>query len=132
MEKTLILIKPDGVERKIIGEIISFYERKNLLIKELKLLHATREQAENHYTEHKGRPYYEGLINFLVEGYICALVLEGEGVIELVRKINGDKDPLKAEIGSIRGTFTCDKSRNLVHSSDSIESANREINIWFS
>jgi nucleoside-diphosphate kinase len=131
MERTLILIKPDGIERKLMGEIISFYEKKNLNIIALKMVKASKELAETHYEEHKGRPYFESLIDYITEERICALVAEGENVIEVVRRINGDKDPLKVDMGSLRGKFTSSKSRNLVHASDSIESASREIGIWF-
>ncbi|MCM8711324.1 nucleoside-diphosphate kinase [Clostridium sp. SYSU_GA19001] len=131
MEKTLVLIKPDGIERKLIGDIISFYERKNLNIIALKMLKADREIAEKHYEEHKGKEYFNSLIDYITEDKLCALVIEGENVIEAVRRINGDKDPIKADIGSIRGKFSCHKTRNLVHASDSIENANREISIWF-
>lgn len=131
MERTLVLIKPDGTKRKLIGEIIGFYERKNLDIAALKMVKASREIAEKHYEEHKGRPYFDNLINYITEERLCALVIEGDNVIEIVRRINGDKDPLKVDMGSIRGKFSCDKTRNLVHASDSIESANREIKIWF-
>ena len=131
MEKTLVLIKPDGVERKLIGDIISFYERKGLNIKVFIMVKANREMAENHYYEHKGRPYFEELITYIIQGKLCAMVLEGENVIEVVRKINGDKDPLKSDIGSIRGKFSADKTHNLVHASDCNISAEREIKIWF-
>lgn len=131
MERALVLIKPDGVERKLMGEIISFYERKNLNITALKMVKVSRETAEKHYEEHRGRPYFESLINYITEERLCALVIEGENVIETVRKINGDKDPAKADMGSIRGKLSCDKTRNLVHASDSLESAEREISIWF-
>lgn len=131
MERTLILIKPDGVQRKLIGEIISFYERKNLNIVELKMLSVDRQTAERHYEEHRGMPYFEKLVDFITSGRLCALVIEGENAVEIVRKINGDKDPLKSELGSIRGTYTSEKTMNLVHASDSKESAEREIKIWF-
>lgn len=131
MERTLVLIKPDGVQRKLIGEIISFYERKGLGIVALKLTTASREIAENHYEEHKGRVYFEELISFIMEGNLCALVVQGEQVVEIVRKINGDKDPLNVDMGSIRGRFAKDKTHNLVHASDSSEHAEREIKIWF-
>lgn len=131
MERALVLIKPDGVERKLMGEIISFYERKNLNITALKMVKVSRETVEKHYEEHRGRPYFESLINYITEERLCALVIEGENVIETVRKINGDKDPAKADMGSIRGKLSCDKTRNLVHASDSLESAEREISIWF-
>ena len=131
MERTLVLIKPDGVERKLMGEIIKFYEEKDLNIIALRMLKASRELAEKHYEEHKGRPYFGTLINYITEDKICAMVLEGDDIIEIVRKINGDKDPLKVDMGSIRGKFACNKTRNLVHASDCIENAKREINIWF-
>jgi nucleoside-diphosphate kinase len=131
MQKTLVLIKPDGVERKLIGEIINFYEKKDLNIISLRMAKATRELAERHYVEHIGRPYFEQLINYITEDNICAMVLEGEDAIEIVRKVNGDKDPLKVDMGSIRGKFSCNKTRNLVHASDSAENAVREISIWF-
>jgi nucleoside-diphosphate kinase len=131
LEKTLVLIKPDGVERKLIGEITSFYERKGLSIIAFSIVNAPRNIAEKHYEEHKGRPYFEELITYITQGKLCAMVLEGENVIEIVRKINGDKDPLKSDIGSIRGRFAADKTHNLVHASDCNISAEREIGIWF-
>ena len=131
MERTLVLIKPDGVERKLMGEIISFYEKKGLNITELTMVKANRDIAEKHYQEHKARPYFEELIRYIIQGRLCAMVLEGENVIEIVRKINGDKDPLKSDIGSIRGRFTGEKTYNLVHASDCNISAEREIAIWF-
>lgn len=131
MEKTLVLIKPDGVKRGLIGKILNLYEEKSLEIVELKMVTATRDMAENHYKEHEGREYFEKLISYITEDKVCAIILMGEKVIEAVRKINGDKDPIKAELGSIRGKYTLDKTKNLVHASDSIESAQREIKIWF-
>lgn len=131
MERTLILIKPDGVERQLVGEIISFYERKNLHITALKMINADKNTAMLHYKEHEGRPYFESLINYLIEGPIVALVVEGNNAVEMVRKINGDKNPLVSELSSIRGRYSNDKTRNLVHASDSVESAEREISIWF-
>ena len=131
MEKTLILIKPDGVKRGLIGKILNLYEEKSLEIIELKMITATRDMAKNHYKEHEGKDFFEGLINYLTEDKICAIILKGEKAIEVVRKINGDKDPVKAELASIRGKYTLDKTKNLVHASDSTESAQREIKIWF-
>ncbi|SKA72893.1 nucleoside diphosphate kinase [Clostridium sp. USBA 49] len=131
MEKTLVLIKPDGVKRKLIGEIISFYERKNLNIIALKMIKANREIAEKHYEEHKEKPYFNELINYITEERLCAIVIEGNNAIEIVRKINGNKDPLNVDMGSIRGRFSCDKTRNLVHASDNLKNADREIKIWF-
>jgi nucleoside-diphosphate kinase len=131
LERTLVLIKPDGVERKLIGEIISYYERKNLNIAALRMIRASRDTAERHYEEHKGMPYFETLISFVTEGPVVAIVVEGQDAIEVVRRINGDKDPLKVDMGSIRGKFSNHRTRNLVHASDSRENAEREIGIWF-
>ncbi|MGH4118703.1 nucleoside-diphosphate kinase [Clostridium sp.] len=131
MERTLVLIKPDGVNRGLIGEIINQYEEKSLEIVALKMMIATKESAEKHYSEHAGKNFFEELINYITEGKICAIILMGDKAVDVVRKINGDKDPTKAEIGSIRGKFALDKTQNLVHASDSTESAEREITIWF-
>lgn len=131
MERTLVLIKPDGIERRLVGEIISIYEKKGINIIALEMIHANREKAERHYEEHVGKPYFEELITFITEGKLCALVIEGEEIINLVRKVNGDKDPVKADMGSIRGKYASNKTKNIVHASDSIEHAEREIKIWF-
>jgi nucleoside-diphosphate kinase len=131
MERTLILVKPDGVERKLLGEIISHYERKGLNIIALELIVADSETAKRHYEEHAEKPYFDELIKYITENKLCALVVEGENAVEIVRKINGDKDPLKSDLGSIRGKFSIEKTRNLVHASDSAQSAKREISIWF-
>ncbi|MCB2312699.1 nucleoside-diphosphate kinase [Clostridium tagluense] len=132
MERTLVLIKPDGVKRGLIGKILNHYEEKSLEIVALKLITATTDDAKEHYREHEGREYFEELINYITEGKLCVMILKGEKAIDVVRKINGDKDPVKAELASIRGEFTLDKTHNLVHASDSPESAEREIAIWFS
>lgn len=131
MERTLVLIKPDGVNRGLVGKIINQYEEKSLEIVALKMMTATKESAEKHYSEHVSKNFFEELINYITEGKICAIILMGEKAVDVVRKINGDKDPTKAEIGSIRGKYTLDKTQNLVHASDSSESAEREITIWF-
>lgn len=131
MEKTLVLIKPDAVERKLMGEIISIYEKKGLHICALKLLIPSQEIAEEHYTEHKGKAFFSNLIEFLRGGEVCAMIVEGENAVEAVRKINGATDPLNADAGSIRGKYAMSKSENCVHGSDSKESAKREIKIWF-
>lgn len=131
MERTLVLIKPDAMERKLMGEIISIYEKKGFHISALKIVKPTKKMAEEHYAEHKGKPFYENLVNFITKGEVCAMVIEGENVIEAVRKINGATDPLNAEPGTIRGRYALSKSENAVHASDSIVSAEREIKIWF-
>ena len=131
MERTLVLIKPDGVKRELIGKIINQYEEKSLEIVALKMITATIDKAKKHYSEHSGKDFFEELINYITEGKICAMILMGDKAIDVVRKINGDKDPIKAELGSIRGKFAIDKTQNLVHASDSTTSAEREISIWF-
>lgn len=131
MERTLVLIKPDGIKRGLIGKIINQYEEKSLEVVALKMITATKDNAKKHYSEHEGKEFFEELINYVTEGKMCAMILMGEKAVDLVRKINGDKDPTKAELGSIRGKFTIDKTQNLVHASDSPESAEREIAIWF-
>jgi nucleoside-diphosphate kinase len=131
MERTLVLIKPDGVKRELIGKIINHYEEKSLEIVALKMITATKDIAKKHYVEHEGKQFFEELISYVTEGKICAMILMGEKAIDVVRKINGDKDPTKAELGSIRGQYALDKTRNLVHASDNTESAEREIMIWF-
>jgi len=131
MEKTLVLIKPDGVQRGLIGSIISFYEEKSLYIVALKMLQADRTIAEKHYEEHQGKEYFKDLIDYITEGRICAMIVGGADVIEIVRKIHGDKNPKLAEMGSIRGIYADDRTRNLVHASDNEENAKREIALWF-
>ncbi|HEY8892625.1 MAG TPA: nucleoside-diphosphate kinase [Clostridium sp.] len=131
MERTLVLIKPDGVKRALIGKIIDQYEQKSLEIVAVKIITATKDNARKHYSEHAGKNFFEELINYITEGKMCAMILMGDRAVDVVRKINGDKDPLKAELGSIRGKFTIDKTHNIVHASDSSSSAEREIAIWF-
>jgi nucleoside-diphosphate kinase len=131
MERTLVLIKPDAVERRLIGQIIAIYERKGLEIAALKMLTPSREIAETHYLEHNEKPFFKELVAFLTRGKLCALIIEGDNAIKTVRKINGATDPAEAETGTIRGLFALSKSENMVHASDSAESAAREIKIWF-
>lgn len=131
MERTLILIKPDAMERKLMGEIISIYEKKGLHISALKILKPTMEIATDHYIEHKDKPFFGDLVNYITKGEVCALILEGANVISLVRKMNGATNPLNADMGTIRAQFAISLSENSVHSSDSEENAEREIRIWF-
>ena len=132
LERTLVLVKPDGVERGLIGEIISRYERKGLKLIGLKLMHFSRVKAEELYAIHKERPYYEKLIEFMNSQPIVAIAIEGKNAIDLVRLINGETDPLKSAPGSIRGDFSTDITFNIVHSSDCIENAETELAILFS
>ena len=131
MEKTLVLIKPDAVRGKHIGDIIKIYEEKGLKILAVKMLQMDEKLASKHYEEHIGRPYYEDLMGFMTSGPIIAMVLEGEGAIANVRAINGKTNPAEAAEGTIRKLYAVSGSRNAVHASDSPENAAREISIFF-
>ena len=132
MEKTLVLIKPDAVERNLIGKIISLYEDKGLKVTALKMLKADREISMKHYNEHVGRPYFDNLMSYITRSPLVAMILEGENAIALVRQINGKTNPLEADEGTIRKLYGESKTYNTVHASDSSASATREIEIWFS
>ena len=131
MEQTLVLIKPDAMGKKIMGEIISIYEKKDFNITHMKIVKASKQMAIDHYIEHKGKSFFPELVEFITSSPVCAIILEADDVVALVRKTNGVTNPLEAEIGSVRGRFAISKSRNAVHASDSLESAKREIAIWF-
>ncbi|WP_251422259.1 nucleoside-diphosphate kinase [Veillonella agrestimuris] len=131
MEETLVLIKPDGVKRQICGEIISRYERKGLLIKAMKLVTASRALGEEHYAEHKEKAFFGELVDFITSGPVLAFVLAGKHAVTSVRSINGATNPVDAVPGSIRGDYALTMDSNVVHASDSVESANREIHLWF-
>ncbi len=130
-EKTLVLIKPDGVKKRIIGEIFSRFEKKGLRIAAVKMLSVSIETAERHYSVHKGKPFYGDLIDYITSGPVIAMVLEGNRAIAVVRKMIGSTDGSKAEPGTIRGDFAMSVNFNTVHASDSVESANYEIPIFF-
>lgn len=132
IERSVILIKPDGVERNIIGNILSCYEDNGLKIVELKLMKATKEIAEKHYSQHKGKGFYEELITFITRSPLCAMILKGEDAVAKIRKINGATSPSDAEEGTIRHRYARSKTENCVHASDNIESANEEMKLWFS
>ena len=134
-QQTLILVKPDGVKRGLVGEVIARVERKGYKVYNLKMLTADRALLAQHYAEHEGKPFYEPLMEFMMSGPIVAMVAEGERVIEGFRKLAGTTDPTTAEPGTIRGDFARDMGtkvvQNIVHGSDSPESAEREIKIFF-
>lgn len=130
-ERTLILVKPDGVRRGLIGEIVGRFERKGFALRGLKLIRLSREQAERHYAVHKERPFFKDLIEFITGGPLVAMVIEGADVIAISRKMMGATKPLDAECGSVRGDFANQTQENLVHGSDSPESAAFEIPIYF-
>ncbi|MDW7668595.1 MAG: nucleoside-diphosphate kinase [Bacillota bacterium] len=131
MERTLVLIKPDAVHMRVVGNIISKYEDKMLDISHIKILIPDRELLEQHYAEHRSKDFFPELIEFMSGGRVVAMVLEGDDVISEVRKINGDTNPNKAAENTIRNLYGTDLTFNAVHGSDSTESAEREINLWF-
>jgi len=134
-QRTLILVKPDGVRRQVIGEVIRRVESKGYIIANLKMVQPDRSLLEEHYAEHAGKPFYEPLLEFMLSGPIVAIIAEGNRVIEGFRKLAGVTDPTVAEPGTIRGDLARDQGtkvvQNIVHGSDSEESAEREIGIWF-
>jgi nucleoside-diphosphate kinase len=131
MERTFLAVKPDGVQRGLVAEIIGRFEKKGYKLVGLKLMQVTRDIAENHYGEHKGKGFFEGLVGFITSGPIVAMVWEGPNVIATARKMMGATNPANAEGGTIRGEFATDIGRNVIHGSDSPESAAREIGIFF-
>ena len=131
MEQTLVLVKPDGVKKKLCGEILARYERKGLDIKALKLMQVPEELAAQHYAEHKDKPFFRDLIYFITSGPVLAMVLSGENAVAAVRKLNGATNPLEAAPGTIRGDYGLLINENVVHASDAPETAQREIALWF-
>lgn len=127
----LILIKPDAVKRRLIGKILAEYEKNELSIIELKMIHASRKRVEQHYENLKGKPFFEEVVSYLSSGPLVAVILSGENCIEIVRDINGATDPKAAEKNTVRGRFGISKTQNTVHATDSPESAEREIALWF-
>jgi nucleoside-diphosphate kinase len=131
VEKTLLIIKPDGVERGLVGEVLSRIEHKGYKIEKLKFGVIDRDLAERHYAEHKGKPFYDDLIEYISESPSLVAIVSGENAIAMLRRIMGPTDPLDATPGSIRGGFATSVTRNIVHGSDSSESAEREIELFF-
>jgi nucleoside-diphosphate kinase len=131
VDRTLILVKPDAFSRGLTGEIVARFERKGLKIAALKLVTTSRETAETHYAEHAERPFFGELVDFITSAPLVAAVLEGQDVVKASRQLIGATNPLEANTGSIRGDFAIEVGQNLVHGSDSPESAEREIGIWF-
>ena len=131
MERTLILLKPDAVQRGLVGEVLGRFEKKGLKIAGMKLMQITPELAAKHYEQHKERPFYQGLVNFMTSSPVVALALEGIGAIAVCRKIMGATFGSDAEAGTIRGDYGVSRSYNLVHGSDSPEAAARELELFF-
>lgn len=131
MERTLVLLKPDAVARGIGFEILSRFERKGFRVVALKLLHVGRKRAEDHYAIHKGKPFYDGLVKYVQSGPVVAAVLEGEDAVAQCRALMGATDPRQGAPGEIRFDFAQEIGRNLIHGSDSKETAAAEIKLWF-
>ena len=132
MQRTLVLVKPDAVQRGLVGEVVSRLERRGLKFVAMKLMEVSDALAAQHYSEHKGKPFYEGLVRFITSAPIVAAVIEGENAVELVRATIGATDPRDSDAGTIRGDLAVSIGQNLVHGSDSEESAVREISLFFS
>ena len=130
-ERTLVLIKPDGVQRLLAGRILARYEERGLKIAGLKLMLTDRATAEQHYDEHRARPFFTGLVDFITSRPLVAIALEGPNAIQVVRDMNGKTKPFEAAPGTIRGDFALETAQNLVHASDGPESAARELALWF-
>ena len=131
MERTLILLKPDAVQRGLVGGLISRLEAKGLKLVGMKLIAVDRELANRHYGEHVGKPFFDGLVAFITSSPVVAIVAEGENAVEVVRRLMGATSPLDADPGTIRGDLAMTIGMNLVHGSDSLESASREIDLFF-
>ena len=130
-ERTLVLVKPSGVARGLVGEVISRMERRGLIIKVARMLIVSQEMAERHYAEHKGKPFYGELVEHITSAPIFAMVVEGPSAVKVVRRMMGATNPLEADPGTVRGDFGLSVRQNVVHSADSLESAEREIAIFF-
>ncbi len=131
MSRCFAMLKPGVVNRRLVGEILSRIEKKGLKIVGLKMVHPSKELAETHYAEHKGKPFFDELVNYLVSGPVIAMVLQAEDCVVLTRKMVGKTKPVDAEPGTIRGDYCSHTARNIIHASDSDESAEREIKLWF-
>ena len=131
MEKTYVMVKPDGVQRNLVGEIISRFESKGFKLAALKLMQLDADVAGEHYAEHVGKPFFPGLLEYITSGPVVAMVLQGKGVVDEVRKMVGKTNPREADPGTIRGDFGLEIGRNVIHAADSPASAEREIGIYF-
>jgi len=132
MERSLVLIKPDAIQRGLAGEIISRLERKGLKIVAMKMLHMDKNLAQRHYAIHKGKAFFNDLVDFITSSPLIAIVFQGKNAVEVIRQMMGETDPAKAKSGTIRGDFGIDIGHNLIHGSDSLENASKEIDLFFS
>ncbi len=130
-ERTFVLVKPDGVQRGLVGEIVRRFERKGLKVVAAKMLQVSEDLARKYYAEHTGKDFFQGLVEYVTSGPAVALILESEGAVKTVRSMIGATDPAKADPGTIRGDLGLDISRNLIHGADGLESAKREIALFF-
>jgi nucleoside-diphosphate kinase len=131
VERTFLAIKPDGVQRALVGEIIRRFEDKGFTLVGLKFMKVSRELAEQHYDIHREKPFFSGLVEFITSGPVVAMVWEGDGVVAAARKMIGATNPLTAELGTIRGDFGINIGRNIIHGSDAPETAQQEVSLWF-
>ena len=131
MERTFVMVKPDGVQRGLVGEIVARFERKGLTLRAMKMITIQKALAEQHYAEHKGKGFYDSLISYITSGPVVAMVWEGDNAVDVARTLMGATDPAKSAPGTIRGDFGMFTGRNVIHGSDSPESARREINLFF-
>lgn len=131
MERTFVMVKPDGVKRALVGEIITRIEKKGFTLKDVKMMQITPDLAQEHYAEHQGKPFFSGLVEFITSGPVVAMVWEGEKVVTGIRTLMGATDPHTALPGTIRGDLATVMSENLIHGSDSLEAAEREIKLFF-
>ncbi len=131
MEQTFLMIKPDGVQRRLVGEIIRRLENKGYTLAQMKMLTPTREMAEAHYAVHKDKPFFAGVVNFISSGPVVAMVWEGDDVVTISRKLIGATKPADSMPGTIRGDYANTVAENLIHGSDSVENAQTEISLWF-
>ena len=131
MQQTLVLLKPDAVQRGLVGEVLSRLEQKGLKIVAMKMMWVDEALAKRHYDIHQGKPFFSGLVDFITSSPLIAAVIEAEGAVDLVRRTMGETDPAQASPGTIRGDLALDIERNLIHGSDSVENAQREIGLFF-
>ncbi|NWG05959.1 MAG: nucleoside-diphosphate kinase [Chloroflexi bacterium] len=131
MERSLVLVKPDGVQRALIGEVISRLERRGLRLAGAKFMQVSRELAETHYAIHKGKPFYDGLIAYIISAPVMAMVWEGPNAVAAIRQTMGSTRPTEAAPGSLRHDFALEVGRNLTHASDTVENGEKEVTLWF-
>lgn len=131
MERTYVMIKPDGVQRNLTGKIIAKFEKRGLKLAAMKLMQISQETAAEHYAEHVGKPFYNGLLSYITSGPVVAMVWEGKDAVKVARQTIGATNPQNADPGSIRGMYAIDLGRNVIHGADSVESAQREIALYF-